>query len=85
MIMHEVTLVHSLVLKMPENMFGICCWISSLYLRYFSCLKWNIECENVLFRNIEELQEQNQRLLTVVRELSEEKELDEQKEKSNLA
>ncbi|XP_028412966.1 nucleoprotein TPR-like isoform X2 [Dendronephthya gigantea] len=39
----------------------------------------------VTFRNIEELQEQNQRLLTVVRELSEEKEKDEQKEKSDLA
>ena len=36
-------------------------------------------------RNIEELQEQNQRLLAVIRELSEEKEQDEQREKSNLA
>ena len=36
-------------------------------------------------RNIEELQEQNQRLLTVIRELSEEKEQDEQREKNNLA
>ena len=38
-----------------------------------------------LLRNIEELQEQNQRLLTVIRELSEEKEVDEQREKNNLA
>ena len=39
----------------------------------------------ILLRNIEELQEQNQRLLTVIRELSEEKEVDEQREKNNLA
>ncbi|XP_046856770.1 nucleoprotein TPR-like isoform X3 [Xenia sp. Carnegie-2017] len=37
----------------------------------------------VTFRNIEELQEQNQRLLTVIRELSEEKEKEEQREKDN--
>ena len=59
--------------------------MSSSCCHHVSCE--HICCKRLCYfnRNIEELQEQNQRLLAVIRELSEEKEQDEQREKSNLA
>ena len=59
--------------------------MSSSCCHHVSCKRicWKRLC--YFNRNIEELQEQNQRLLAVIRELSEEKEQDEQREKSNLA